>query len=476
MSNPIPGIVWFRNNLRLRDNEALSAAAQNHASLLFIYIYPLNLGAATKWWLHHSLHALSQALSDQGQSLLLFSESTSSVLAALRRQTGAKCLYYNLDYAQREQEDDLYNDLLSKGWQVTLARDQVLFPPEAMNPPGKSYKVFTPFYRNVLATRSVPLPKPIPPLKRLIPARVSGERLEDWQLLPKVAWDQGFYPLWQPGEKGGIRLLKTFIKQSLIKYIPGRDFPAAETTSKLSPHLRFGEVSPRSLWHAVMQAAALSREKNMSAAAEAFLRQVVWRDFAYHIIYHHPQSRTQALRQEFAGLRWEENRIYSQCWQTGATGYPIVDAGMRQLWKTGWMHNRARMIVASFLTKDLWQDWRQGAAWFEDCLLDADMASNIFGWQWAAGCGADAAPYFRIFNPILQSKKFDPEGAFLRAWVPEIKLLPNKWIHTPWLAPKPVLAQAGVELGKNYPQPLVDHALARQKALSAYKIYLRRNF
>jgi deoxyribodipyrimidine photo-lyase len=288
-------------------------------------------------------------------------------------------------------------------------------------------------------------------------------------LLPRLGWAEGFAERWQPGEAGALKRLKHFSARAMASYAEQRNFPEVDGTSALSPHLHFGEIGPRQIWAAVR---AQSKESGIfpaSRGAQVFLSEVGWREFAGHLLYHFPQTPAAPLREEFAAFPWVKSKTLLRAWQKGLTGYPIVDAGMRQLWRTGWMHNRVRMIVASFLVKHLRISWEEGAAWFWDTLVDADLASNTFGWQWSAGCGADAAPYFRIFNPILQGKKFDPDGGYVRRWVPELDRLPSDFIHEPWTAPPLVLAAAGVTLGENYPAPVVAHGAAREAALAGFK-------
>ncbi len=308
-----------------------------------------------------------------------------------------------------------------------------------------------------------------------LPARFSApavwprsEKIESAGLDPRGKWAAKMESFWKPGATGALTSLRKFLSAGVEEYPLGRDHLAEEGTSKLSPHLHFGEVSARQVWHEARRNAVSNRRRGMARASEAFLRQIVWREFAHYQLFHFPETVSVPLRKEFSGFSWKKDARLLCAWQKGETGYPVVDAGMRQLWRTGWMHNRARMIVASFLVKDLLIDWREGAAWFLETLVDADLANNTFGWQWVAGCGADAAPYFRIFNPVLQGEKFDPAGAYVRRWVPELSRVPARYIHAPWQAPSEILARAGVRLGKNYPAPVVDHDAARKRALFVY--------
>lgn len=349
----------------------------------------------------------------------------------------------------------------------------LLFNPDThLNKQGKPFQVFTPYYKAGLPLLLASPPKPAPKnLEGLISTKsISGSvALRELALLPTLDWADNFKAFWQPGEQGGHNALQTAITEKIAHYHNDRDFPAIDGTSQLSAHLRFGEITPRQIWHQV--ASQMDGEQ-----CAPFLRQLVWRDFSNALLHHWPHIPNEPFKQQFKKFPWQKNTTKSvaaqlHAWQTGTTGYPIVDAGMRQLWQTGWMHNRVRMIVASFLTKHLRIHWLEGAKWFWDTLIDADLANNSAGWQWVAGSGADAAPYFRIFNPVLQSEKFDKQGEYIKTWVPELACLPAKFVHAPWLAPKEVLEAAGISLGKNqtYPPPIVDHKFAREAALAAYQ-------
>jgi deoxyribodipyrimidine photo-lyase len=344
----------------------------------------------------------------------------------------------------------------------------LLFEPHTIqNKSGRPFQVFTPFWKHCLAL-PVEDPVKLPRGEFSAPARwPTSLNLAALGLLPTVKWDAGLAAAWQPGEAAAVHRLKKFTSGAIDQYADERNRPDLAGTSSLSPYLHFGEIGPRQIWAAVRARSKDSGVFPTSRGEQVFLSEVGWREFAHHLLYHFPHTPEEPLRSDFTAFPWRSDAPQLQAWQRGRTGYPIVDAGLRQLWATGWMHNRVRMIVASFLVKHLRISWRDGAAWFWDTLLDADLASNTLGWQWTAGCGADAAPYFRIFNPILQGVKFDPEGSYVRRWVPELSRVPTEFLHEPWAAPSAVLAIAGVKLGVDYPQPIVNHGEARVAALAA---------
>lgn len=472
-----PVLVWFRSDLRLADNPALTAAVRRGGPVIPVFIWaPDDEGAwppggASRWWLHQSLAALGRSVAKAGSRLILRSGRAGEVLPELVRETGARAVFWNRRYepAIIARDTALKESLRTAGLEVESGNASLLFEPWSVaNKAGRPFQVFTPFWRHCL-TQAEP-PAPLPAVTALpAPRRWPGSLdLAALELEPRIDWAGGLRREWTPGEAGAAGRLGTFCARAFEDYGTQRDRPDRAGTSRLSPHLHFGEISPRQVWHALRGKAA-----GRGASAEAwrtsqFVAEVGWREFAYHLLHHFPHTPEAPLRAEFAAFPWRRDAAFLRAWQRGETGYPVVDAGMRELWGSGWMHNRVRMIVASFLVKDLLIDWREGARWFWDTLVDADLAANTLGWQWTAGCGADAAPYFRVFNPVSQGEKYDPEGAYVRRWVPELAKLPAAWIHRPWEAPLEVLAAAGVRLGTDYPRPVVSHAIAREVALEAY--------
>lgn len=466
-----PVIVWFRRDLRLDDNPALDAAARSGAPLLPLFILdPDEMpGAASLWWLHHSLASLSDALQKRGAPLILRRGRPSDILPRLAADTGASTIFWNRCYEPHAVARDkaLKSSLTEQGVEVSSFNGSLLAEPwQVKTGSGDPYKVFTPFWRSL---SQQPFDAPLAPPEKIMGATpVASDALEAWNLLPvKPDWAGGLRETWQPGEQGARERLSAFVDHAMSAYRDARDLPDREGTSRLSPHLHWGEVSPRRIWH-VARAAAEAKAGN-AAAADPFLREVGWRDFAFHLIFHWPSMVSENWKSEFDAFPWAADDAAFLAWTKGMTGYPLVDAGMRELWQTGWMHNRVRMVAASFLIKHLMIDWRRGAEWFEDTLVDADLAVNRASWQWVAGSGADAAPYFRIFNPVLQGEKFDPAGEYVRRYVPELAGLDARYIHRPWEAPSDVLAKAGIDLGNSYPRPIVDHAEARARALAAYE-------
>jgi deoxyribodipyrimidine photo-lyase len=474
---PKPTLYWFRRDLRLADNAGfLAAAAAGPVVPVFIWApeedgdWPA--GAASRWWLHHSLAGLAAALDRRGVTLVLRRGWSHEELTAIARDTGAHGVYFERSYepAALTRDADVERRLSEAGLSVRAFTGALLTDPAAVRTKeGRPFRVFTPFWR--AAGTAVRVPPAASPPARLTPPdkQPHSLKLADLEMLPRADWAAGFHEHWQPGEEGAARALRALLGERVKAYPQQRDYPAIVGTSRLSPHLHFGEISVAAVWRA-LDAARERRGASSSEGIDAYRRQLGWRDFAYHVLVNFPHTPTAALDPSMEWFPWATDAPALRAWERGQTGYPIVDAGMRELWATGWMHNRVRMIVASFLVKDLLIDWRHGARWFWDTLVDADLANNTLGWQWAAGCGADAAPYFRVFNPVLQGEKFDAAGEYVRRWVPELAKLDAKWIHAPWLAPAGVLGPAGVELGGNYPQPIVDHRAARLRALEALKL------
>jgi len=467
----------------LADNAALSAAVATGRPVIPLYILDEKTpgrwapGGASRWWLHHSLKALAQTLEAAGGRLVLRRGVAPELLPALVDQTGATAIYFTRCYEPYAADLERKLESLLRGKSVGCRRfgGNLLFEPEsAATKTGQPYRVFTPFYKACLNLPRPKAPLAAPTRLAMPPAMPQSDRLEEWRLLPdRPDWAGGLRESWKPGEVGAGLRLENFLENTIAGYNDLRDRPDRPGTSRLSPHLRFGEISPRQCWYLVSTFMD-SRGAQGDGGAHAFLRELIWREFSYHLLHHWPSLPASPFRAEFTDFAWTEDRSTLAAWQKGLTGYPIVDAGLRELWHSGWMHNRVRMIVASFLVKDLLIPWQDGAAWFWDTLVDADLANNSASWQWVAGCGADAAPYFRVFNPVLQGRKFDPDGAYVRRWIPELAELSNASIHEPWQAGDDSLRQCGVVLGKTYPRPVVDHATARKRALAALEDLKRR--
>lgn len=469
-----PVIYWLRQDFRLNDNPALFHAAKEKQPVIFLYIfddspYDWQLGEASRWWLHEGLTAFDNAIFARfGARLVLKKGEPLDILRTLIKETNAGALYWNRCYEPYYIKRDNQIKLLLKeqNIKVNSFNGALLKEPwEVLNQSKQPFKVFTPFWRtlqNQIIRDIYPLPKGILP-----GPKVDSLPLEKLHLLPSLPWYASLAKEWQPGEKTAQDKLKHFLKYNISDYKTARDYPAQAHTSKLSPHLHFGEISPVQIWHAAksIQSKTASHDSDITH----FLSELAWREFSTHQLYHFPELPNTAFKTAFNKFPWKKNTAHIKAWQKGLTGYPIVDAGMRELWHTGWMHNRVRMIVASFLIKHLMQPWQEGERWFWDTLVDADLANNAASWQWVAGSGADAAPYFRIFNPVIQGQKFDPDGTYVKKWVPELQGLTPKDIHAPWTASDAALKQANIVLGKTYPSPLVEHAIARERALAAYQ-------
>jgi deoxyribodipyrimidine photo-lyase len=469
-------LVWFRRDLRLADNPALQLATAAGGPIVAVFVYapdeeaPWSPGSASRWWLHHSLAALDADLRRRGMPLTVRRGPSLPALLALAREVGARRVVWNrlYDPATVARDTSVKAALREQGLEVDSCNAALMCEPWTIRTgTGGPYRVFTPFWRacqGTLDAQAVPT---------AAPARLSGPNpapaslaIAELDLLPRQRWDQGLQAAWQPGERGAQARLAGFCEEWLDQYDDGRNRPDQPGSSRLSPHLHFGEIGPRQCLVATRNVVAARPAAQKSA--EAFVRELGWREFAHHLLHHYPQTPEQPLDAKFSAFPWAADESRLAAWQQGRTGYPIVDAGLRELWTTGWMHNRVRMIAASLLTKNLQQPWVAGARWFWDTLVDADLAANTLGWQWTAGCGADAAPFYRIFNPVLQSERFDPQRTYLRRWLPELARLPDTWIHRPWLAPPAVLLAAGVRLGHDYPEPVVDFPASRAAALAAY--------
>jgi deoxyribodipyrimidine photo-lyase len=477
-----PAIVWFTNDLRLGDHAALTAACASGRPVIACYVANTDLGAAapgaaSRWWLHHSLGRLARRFARHGGRLVLRRGPMAETLRGIASSCNAAEIH-----ASRSFEPSLA--ATQAALRVELGHDDIrleLHPGALLVEPtglrtqaGRPYRVFTPFWRACTQEYSPQVPLPPPAKMVFSEASLESESLEAWNLLPrKPNWALGFAEQWDPGEQGAHRRLGVFLADDLAAYATARDRPDQDSTSRLSPHLHFGEISPRQVWHAVRtesQARALPLR-----STETFLKEIGWREFSHHLLWHWPGIHEAPFRPEFSGFPWRDDDAALRAWQRGQTGFPFVDAGMRQLWATGWMHNRVRMVVASFLVKDLLIHWARGAAWFWDTLVDADLANNSASWQWVAGSGADAAPYFRVFNPASQGRKFDPHGVYVRRWVPELARLPAPYIHDPSAAPAEELRKARVVLGETYPWPIVEHKRARERALAAYSVVKNRS-
>lgn len=440
-------LVWFQNDLRIHDHAALSRACAGDAPVICLYVHDddSGMGAASNAWLHHALKNLAGNLKRKNLVLSFAagkSEDVIPALAAKHKVTSVHAIR-NLEperEARMLRVKEKLNDV-----SFIVERSDALSEPEDMKP----YRVFTPYYKACLA-RGYDL-RSVPEISGATGKDAgTGISLDDLKLLPdKLDWDEKMLRYWEIGEEEAHQRLDDFLDEAGSGYATQRDIPGIDGTSRLSPYLHFGQITARQIWR---------RCENDNRRHAAFQRELVWREFAAHLLHHNPSMPTEPLQPNFKDFPWQANAAQLQAWKEGRTGYPIVDAGMRQLWETGWMHNRVRMIVASFLVKHLLQPWQDGEAWFWDCLVDADLASNSVNWQWVAGCGADAAPYFRVFNPILQGQKFDPKGAYVRRWCPELNRVPDALVHTPWMSTEKL----------DYPPPIMDHDLGRKRALEAY--------
>jgi deoxyribodipyrimidine photo-lyase len=463
-------IIWFRQDLRLADNPAWARALRRGCAVVPVYIHaPAEAGrwapgGAARWWLHNALADLQAQLEERGLRLIVRSGDSETELMRLIGECGAAGVYWNRCYESFRMQIDgrIKRRLREAGVDAWSGNAGLLREPwEVATQAGNAYKVYTPYSRACAKLRE---PEPVDsgghaPAPAGWPHSLPIERLG---LLPRSGWDAGLAEFWTPTRQGGLGRLGAFLQSRVEGYASGRDYPAVDGTSRLSPYLHCGQIGPREV------AAAIRRQDKRGKGLDTFHRELIWREFAYHVLYHFPATPERPLQGAYARFPWREDISNDlAAWQAGRTGYPIVDAGMRQLWRTGWMHNRVRMIVASLLVKHLLISWEEGARWFWDTLVDADLASNTLGWQWAGGCGADAAPYFRIFNPITQGEKFDGQGAYIREYVPELARVPERHLHQPWEMPEPEQRAAGCVIGRDYPAPVVEHKAGRTRALQA---------
>lgn len=474
-SSARPVLVWFRDDLRLADHAALSAAAARRAPLICLYVLGTQgataagrkIGGASMWWLAQSLRALAKGLAGHGVALTLRKGDPAEVIGGIVRDHNVAEVHWNAidTKADTAVANDVAAAVSRHGGAPHGHRGDVLVgPAELRSKDDRGFRVFTPFWKRV---RALDIPAPLPAPQLPPGPSLASDALASWKLEPtRPDWAGGLRDAWVVGEDAAQRRLGEFLSATVTDYADARDRPDRAATSRLSPHLRFGEISPRQVWHAARFAAA--ERASAGPGVEKFLSELGWREFSRHLLYDYPDLASVNLQPSFDAFPWRDDPVALEAWRRGRTGYPIVDAGMRELWTTGIMHNRVRMVVASFLCKHLLIDWRHGEQWFWDTLVDADPGSNPASWQWVAGSGADAAPYFRIFNPILQGEKFDPDGAYVSRWIPELAQLPPRLRHQPWTATPLELAGAGITLGATYPSPIVEHAAARVRALEAY--------
>lgn len=464
-------IVWFRKDLRILDHPALWEASKR-GEVIPVYIWSLEddhddqLGEASKWWLHFSLKALSERLRQQGMQLIIRQGDRLSILREIIGESQANAVYFNQRYEplSRKCDQQIKSILIEENIDVKSFHGSLLFDPESItNQQSHPYKVFTPFWKHCIK-KTIQAPLSLPPIVYSSKKKLYSLEVDDLDLVSGIQWHQKLLRYWTPGEIGAMNQWQDFIKEQLVDYKLKRDDLERYHVSRLSPHLAFGELSPRLIGHKL-----LNNEPNeMDDNGAFFIKQLIWREFSYHQLIHNPHCIGTPIRSEYIHFPWKEDEHFLTLWKKGKTGYPLVDAGMRELWETGYMHNRVRMIAASFLVKHLLIPWTKGADWFKETLVDFDLANNTMGWQWVSGCGVDAAPYFRIFNPVLQGEKFDRDGYYVRRWIPELAALPNEYIHQPWKAPKEMLHGLGIVLGRTYPYPIIDHSYARQRALHAY--------
>lgn len=471
-SGKTPVIVWFRQDLRLRDNPALLAAHETNRPIIPIYILDdvnsdqWKMGGASRWWLHQSLQVLNRSLREH----LVFEQGDpATILYDILRETGADAVYWNRCYEpwRIKRDKKIKQQLRQDGFDAHSFNGALLFEPHSvLKKDGTPYRVFTPFYRKGCLERGAKPRLPTPQPKRMKLRHHARLDLEALCLLPRINWYHQIHKTWQPGENGAQKCLKIFLENGLKGYKDGRNYPTRTNTSRLSAYLHFGEISANEAWYSIKKQMVIEQ---CESDGGHFLSELGWREFSNTLLYHFPNIPKKNLQKKFDTFSWQKSPKLLRAWQRGQTGYPIVDAGMRELWQTGYMHNRVRMIVGSFLVKNLRLHWHLGEAWFWDTLVDADLANNAASWQWIAGCGADAAPYFRVFNPVTQGQKFDQAGEYVRRFVPELSQIPDKYIHNPWEAPASILESIGLKLGEHYPFPIVELKASREAALLEYK-------
>ncbi|PXA05194.1 deoxyribodipyrimidine photolyase [Coraliomargarita sinensis] len=471
MSNKLT-ILWLRQDLRLNDNSALQAAIEAGGPILPVYIDDREaMGdwaptGASLWFLHRALESLEASFKKSGGQLFYLKGDSLAELKALIDSSGAGRVYWNRRYEgpHRERDAAIKKALRDAGIEVKSCNTSLLNEPHTVSTgSGQPYKVYTPYWRNVKERKLEPPVEVDLKTADFYTNKSMGCQLEDLKLLPDHPWHRKLEAYWDVSEESAMKYLDKFLAEPVAAYDTDRDLPRVAGTSRLSPYLHWGLIGPRQVMERLHATHDLREQ-----GPQTYAKEIYWREFAYNVLYHFPHTPDAPLQEKYADFPWEYDKSVLKQWQQGRTGYPIVDAGMRELYETGWMHNRVRMIVSSLLVKHLLQDWRDGARWFWDTLVDADLASNTLGWQWSGGCGADAAPYFRIFNPMTQGKKFDPDGDYVKHWVPELKHIPTKFIHEPWEAPPSVLEQAGCQLGEDYPEPIIDHKKGRERALAAF--------
>ncbi len=463
-------IYWIRQDLRIADNLALTKASEGN--FLAIYIYDnincgkySEIGEASRWWLYHSLKSLNKSMNGK---ICFYEGDPQTILSDLNDQYKIRNIYWNRCYEPWKiaRDRNIKENFRKKGINVETFNASLLWEPWEIYKDDKTpYMVFTPFFKKgCLNAPSPRYPAVKPDLDRLVKSR-SSLSIDQISLMPEIKWYKKFNSLWEIGEEAAYKKLKKFIDNGLFDYKEGRNFPNKSNVSRLSPHLHFGEISPNQVWHQIEE---IDNTNYSEKDLYHFKSEIGWREFSYSLLYYNQDLQQENLYKKFDKFPWAFNEVNLKKWQEGLTGYPIVDAGMRELWQTGYMHNRLRMIVGSFLVKNLLIHWNHGERWFWDCLVDADMASNSAGWQWVAGSGADASPYFRIFNPIMQGQKFDPDGTYTKKYIPELEKLPLKYLFNPWEAPSEVLSKAGIKIGKDYPEPIVNMQKSRELALLAF--------